>query len=39
VYLTNIFKRQGDLITSEEGKKIQAQAWGEITDICKKESS
>ncbi|KAI9751187.1 MAG: hypothetical protein M4579_006166 [Chaenotheca gracillima] len=28
----------GDLVTSEEGQKIQVQAWGEILDVLRKQS-
>ncbi len=30
-----VFVRQGDLVTSPQGKKMQAQVWGEVVDILK----
>ncbi|RDL40502.1 uncharacterized protein BP5553_00481 [Venustampulla echinocandica] len=37
-WTNDVFVEGGDLVTSDEGKKIQAQAWKEILDICKNES-
>ncbi|KAK2850572.1 hypothetical protein FQN49_005529 [Arthroderma sp. PD_2] len=36
-WTNDTFATPGDLVTSEEGKKLQAQAWKEIHDICKAE--
>jgi len=27
----------GEMVTSEEGKKLQARAWKETLEVCKKE--
>jgi hypothetical protein len=29
--------RPGEMVTSEEGKKLQARVWKEILEVCKKE--
>ncbi|RAL01355.1 NAD(P)-binding protein [Aspergillus ibericus CBS 121593] len=31
--------RQGDMVTSEEGQRLQKRLWKEIRDICKRELS
>ncbi|KAE8373292.1 NAD(P)-binding protein [Aspergillus bertholletiae] len=38
VFWTNdTFTTQGEFVTSDQGKKLQAQAWKEIHEICKTE--